>query len=705
MASKKMTTRDRRTVYKVGDATAITLARVLPGREKAIASMICKSFPDSLVFKVFGEADFAIVQRFKDQPIPAKLRDEYRDEGVIDMQTVTCFSWDGLDMPSPMELAELPATAISFLKVNRVFMNQKGIRGEHLILQAIKSQVDRSIENIHVNIFGTLGWFEMIFMIHGKRMSDVIELANVLRHTVIVTAQETRPCFETTTTFPAVPCINGKIPPGINLGENVSIQTRISCHSWADPNVRSLLQKYLGTPAYVAGTDDYIVKMSRRSLSKYVERLWIFREAVGGKVYRTQTSFLSKGKESIEDLPPVTVPPVDRINIDLDHPRLVQLSKNNPTVHQMFVDIYAMLNSILMDVQRSSAISDLLPFARALLDELLQPEPSPALDYASSPRTLGQQLEMLLFAIRQRCIGIEAYDIRLSSGASYLGGAGGIQRILAALFPIPYTLMKRLNKEWSGFTISGFAQSYHSYLGGVINMPIETLSRPELWFGLFHEMGHEYSSQIDLLNNISLKKALTEGGVYSQRQFYQVDEFYSEIFACIFGFNGDFDECLKLTWGYLITLPEIDQTIRVYLLRFLMVYIFIVEMQTSKYVSKEHELLQLAKELRAKLKRYVPELVEIDDNTLRDISAEACKLRLILDLIRDQMPEIHTPPPAIRIRYKELAEGRVMINIGDPVYFIQNICRRFQKLSYRQAVAIILSLWNAQTEAGSNKPR
>ncbi|MFC1920036.1 hypothetical protein ACFLWX_04525 [Chloroflexota bacterium] len=225
-------------------------------------------------------------------------------------------------------------------------------------------------------------------------------------------------------------------------------------------------------------------------------------------------------------------------------------------------------------------------------------------------------------------------------------------------------------------------------------MPTETIYYPDRWFGVFHEMGHEHSSQLDLLHNLKIRKALSDAGLYSNASLEEASEVYSEIFACIYGFEGDFDRCLEKTWKYLNKMDDIQERLHFLFLRFLMTYIFMLEDGTTRYIHNGNEIQQVCREFREKLKDCAGSSVWVEDEDLRKISLSAKKLRMVLDAIGKLIPEQRYKKTKEDFNYAAFTKGRVLLEIGDPAIFLEKAAPK--PLYFRQALAIILSLWNKQ---------
>jgi len=668
----------------------------MPGKEKGVISQLYDEFDNVIVSKVFGDKDLCMIQQFDNWPEYPRLGEEYREKGVFAVQSCALFGWEPLNRVD-ISLETYPAIGICFLKANSQFLQMRGLQGEHMILAAIQNFIQQVRVPVKARVFGTLGWFETVLVINGKDMSNVLLFANRIRRAVIKMKEGPElPCFETTVTVPAVACQDSGEPFRTMSGPDVNLQTRVSCYSWADAAIKKSLEKYLGEPSYAAGTDDFIVQNTWQSLSEYISKLWDFRKAASGKVYGTYTTFLLGTSENDGELTEVKMPSENIIKYDLQHPRFEKLDKENRTIQQMFTTTYSKLNDILMNVQRSSAIADLRSFADKLLQNIIEPDNDTAVDYIDNPHRLAQQLEMLKFGIEQRCVGMEVGGVEKIHESSHVGDSVGNQRVIAALSSIPIFVMDQLDTKWQGFILYGFAQTYHRFMDGVINVPAEAVSNPNLWFGVFHELGHEYSTKINLMDNVELKAIIAESELEFRSSLEKMSEVYSEIFGCLYGFRGNFSAYLKSTWQYLGALPEADVRFESLLLRFVLTYAIILEDKGNPRISRLGDFTRIAHRLKVKLAEYFPEKQTISNDLIKSLCEEAVKLRPALDIILGLVPEMRHTKLGYARYASEVRKGKVCLEFVDPIAFLYETANVRSELSYSGALSIILSLWNFQ---------
>lgn len=677
--------------YQVGKATTITLMRTAPGQEKDVLTQLCADFAGATIYKVFGDSDFAVIQQFPNQPVPMALSNSYRDKGVSYISTLSAFSWDGLDSLPFEGLKDYPVVGISLLKLNNIFVNRFGIRGDLSVLQEIKKQI-HSQNDIRAGVFGTLGWFELMLLICGQQMEDVLKFTSGLRRAVAISDDGIKfklPCFQTTTTIPAILCEKGEVKADVQTGNGINLELRASCYSWSDSKVEKILEKEFKKPHYVVGTDDFVIdSFQMNSLSEYVNKLWSLRFRAKDMIYRTHTSLILANTDGLNSaISNKTERPL-LIDVDLEHIALKSLQNSSPTLFNEFADTFSSLNDILSTVDRSDAVLDLTASAKEFINSLV---PS---DVHLDLPIIGKYLEVLRYGMQQRYIGTGTLNYIWPVMASHVGGNGGIQRILTAASTVPSGMLNNFDKKWDGFVVVGFTDDYHRFYGGIINLPTEVLNSPNQWFGLFHEVGHEYATQIDLMNDPAIREALADADLYSEEQILEISEVYAEIFAYLFGFGGDFDSCLKSTWQYLSTIEKVKKNPESFFLRFLMTYIFSLEENSDIYVGKIKDIEKLARKLKQKLSDYSGIVNLLDDTNIQDVSSTVFALRVVLDLIRERLPNKRLNMASFDQNYSKLYEGKVLINLEEPISFLKDFAISRQEYSFRSVIAAILTLWN-----------
>ena len=144
---------------------------------------------------------------------------------------------------------------------------------------------------------------------------------------------------------------------------------------------------------------------------------------------------------------------------------------------------------------------------------------------------------------------------------------GGIQRAILAIEAIPLFTLTRLTGEWSGFCSYGYSHRFYRAEGGIINTPDEYRVSPMMWWGIFHELGHEYYVHVptDMLADVEdiidamaeeVHKVAASSGLRTQKgaylDFYTsfCEEIFAELFGFFYGFQRNWDLYVEKLWRY-----------------------------------------------------------------------------------------------------------------------------------------------------------
>lgn len=153
---------------------------------------------------------------------------------------------------------------------------------------------------------------------------------------------------------------------------------------------------------------------------------------------------------------------------------------------------------------------------------------------------------------------------------------GSIQRAILALESIPLFVFTELSVQWQGFCSYGYEHRFYRTEGGVINTPSEYRVRPEMWWGVFHELGHEAFVEMLPEKIVSWADQVVEAmaeqsynqnisyGIELSKETYTYDytdlcgEIFAELFGFYYGFNCDWDLYLEKVWRYFANEFPID---------------------------------------------------------------------------------------------------------------------------------------------------
>ncbi|MCJ7431059.1 hypothetical protein MUO83_07620 [Candidatus Bathyarchaeota archaeon] len=144
---------------------------------------------------------------------------------------------------------------------------------------------------------------------------------------------------------------------------------------------------------------------------------------------------------------------------------------------------------------------------------------------------------------------------------------GSIQRAILALESLPLYVLGKMKKRWSGFCTYGYTHKFYSAEGGIVTTPDDYRLAPEMWWGMFHELGHEFFKYLphDLLSDTELIvektasevfKTTSSSGLTISLKSYEESytrfchEIFAELFGYYFGFHSSWNLYLQKFWQY-----------------------------------------------------------------------------------------------------------------------------------------------------------
>jgi hypothetical protein len=326
---------------------------------------------------------------------------------------------------------------------------------------------------------------------------------------------------------------------------------------------------------------------------------------------------------------------------------------------------------------------------------------------------------------------------------------GGIHRAVWAVEALIDGLFQQAGDDWTGFAVFGVSPDYLRSHLGIVSVPLRMILSPGLWWGVFHEAGHEfYYRRMRAASGPALERLLAEVvGDYSDDQIAgqyidnQVWEAVSDIFDYEFGFLCDWVLYRDTVIDYLIRFilarrprdvepakypPEftfVGEQLLGYLSRLLCVYI-----RHSK-VADDVEVGEVARRFKTEvvtpIKSLFRELLrsdaEADVDRLDHLLSDHRLERRFLDsglsrLVRSQEGReflgkvLPQPPDPEAIRDSKEAARQIMLGniptgpVQCPQVLICEACRlargdgrqdeAAKPPSYASRVATILVLWN-----------
>jgi hypothetical protein len=287
----------------------------------------------------------------------------------------------------------------------------------------------------------------------------------------------------------------------------------------------------------------------------------------------------------------------------------------------LLLQIHVANRAALNDPLNSHHVQPLQPFYQNLIDELQLPDS----DLTKYPTFLGQQLELLLFAIQQRVEG--SHNLIRRSGGSFMTYQGGWQRVLEAYDQVTLQMLSAAGQRWSGFVVIGFSPDFRRFHGGVLNVPRDAINPHQAW-GLFHEIGHEWGDLVDITREPAIAEVLKTLQVPDLAELTW--EIGAEAFAWLHGFGfSSWELCRELTWRYLSRMHQVTTAPSPYIVRWLALLLLRQSLMGSRYADLE----DFERDARA-FRRDIERRVTISEDQFAVCLSLAWALRAILPALR-----------------------------------------------------------------------
>ena len=441
-------------------AVLLRFFRVGAGAEKkALEHLSKRPSESSIVCKMFGSADFAVMETGKDW---SSNDDPLSDDGgnfeALDVMPLRCFSWKGHFDWSTLRVEAQQFVAFAFIKIRETDIAQLGLGAELRIYERAKKLVESHV-GVTVHCLSTVGWYEVLLIVTGSALKKIEEFVLDLRSRG-EGGEERFPEIDSTTTIVGVRC-DATIASGASL-EGVELALHVSCRPDADEIVYSDLTKRFPNSDIVwsFGVNDFVVRIREEvDAASYVDRLWDFRNKHQDWIFRTLTLIGGPpdgGPKSAPREPGARVVPKLRFAIPTraDH-RIEDLSKQDSALGAMTISAFAMLKNYSQDPSISQAFADLLPYAERLRSALVRGDSVPALDPLHDLNFLGVALDLLSFGIHQRAVGTGVFWEREVATYPYPNRFGGLHRILTSIAAIPTAMLEHCHASPVGFYCRG----------------------------------------------------------------------------------------------------------------------------------------------------------------------------------------------------------------------------------------------------------
>lgn len=713
-------------ISHIGEQSAeVLLFEIRPGSEASVASAVSRQLLAAkcthVLYKVLGSYDLmAVVGHAGDAEMPTMMG----IPGVLRVERMPCFEWvddSGTGSTCALDFKRLdqPLVALTLLKLKPEVAAMDGASVERPLVEALSGFVSESSDGTSSVLLGGLGWSEVVLLTLGHSFSKVLGAVSGMTSTLVAAQKDgelggvERLTLKSHTTL----AVNRSIPSKRDyqlLKERVGGRSRlqlelhIARYPEFDKSVRRYVQDHeLGIPREVFGAYDIAVTMGPGQLGECIAKIVAFREALGDQLIATATEITRRdvGRVALAR----TEPPQPRA-LPTDSPLpsveiLQSAARVYPGLEALVLNLFATQRNFSSDPLLQEAVADLAPFVGWF--EQLLPR---AIEQPEYREDLERALDMYSMGVQQRVAGTLTALGEIQFAPSIF--RGGIHRVIAAASVVPRVLLAEAHIEWTGFIVFGAARAYRQDVGGVINLSTEVLYRPEEWWGLFHEVGHNYwyntpvfqpGGEVSEFAHMQLGEDSADD---MKHLSWIVWEALADIYDFVVGFDQDERLYLSTIWRYLTSQSYDFADLLYYFTRSLCVHMYAQIYASGEDVGRASTEFDLHCESEALGELLAESLAESDPHMVERVVTEAATLLMkawpfIVELAHsylegDGLIGAH-PGRLDHGVLDDLMAGRIPDGPVDPIVMIRTLAAQ-GPLSYQARMAAIVALHELSVE-------
>lgn len=563
-----------RTLHLSDNIFEILLLQVVPGKENSVINQLRKDLPSGALFYLgFGRYDVVVVlKRSKFSLVSTYQTGDYQD--IADCFPVCGIQWvkEGLEPPS--NKGKSAFFGLTMIKLNP-HCEQCTDHGPVEVEMELASELMESLNN---PVCCNLGNYECVCLVEADSLTALSTKVASIEKKLLEKGQSSLDI----TTIPAVNAdligASGKFT--LPLYENLAEQAEISVFLSLGVGISDGLLEYVNDnkafeackvkliPTY--GYHDAVLKCSG-PLGNILNGTMLMREkhrefginSTFTKIFQSDFGErISTGEEMFaqeEDM--LSTKPFEYQSIReavLHFGKLISTSKKDFLTSDLFRDHTKLLESAL-------ELTDKIKHAHNKKEMI---------EYRVKLAEYDSFVDCMRQSFSQRFAGLAPGNLLAHKSLS-LEPHGAIQRAILAIEAIPLFILVRLTGEWAGFCSYGYSHKFYRSEGGIINTPDEFRVSPVMWWGVFHELGHEYYTQmpIEILADVEdivdamAKDVHMISASYGFRtrqssylDFYTgfCEEIFAELFGFFYGFHCNWNLYREKLWRYLAKEFSID---------------------------------------------------------------------------------------------------------------------------------------------------
>ncbi len=535
----------------------LLLLQVTPGREELVVSSLSKLSQNLTFYLGLGRYDLVVLR----QSPSVSLFEEYdalQLSGITDCFPVCGVEWKTASTIEPVPFRKSPFLGVCMLKLDPRASVWRSIGP----LAEEMSLVSKILTSLDIKVCCNLSNYELVFLIEVKKISELAHILGKIKESLVENGKSI--VLDITT----IPCIKVEYLDGkliyneSDLQEQASVDVFLSLNVGLNDRLLKIVNSSFPSCAVkkesIYGFHDVILSVDG-PLDKIVKGIMSLRREHNECGLHSTFTMLAHNGNTLsscvleqQSYEPETISLIqDDLSEDVYHfNQLINTCKQDFLTTNLFRSHKEMLDSalsLIADLQRKRESKDMLKY-RELLER-----------YDSLTDILRQSFS-------QRFAGLAPGNL-LAHKSLGLEPHGSIQRAILALESIPLFVSKKLSHKWSGLCTYGYSHRFYNTAAGVFNVPDQYRASPNMWWGIFHEIGHEMvrylptdvrSKVMTIIDEMAAKafsaekRSNKEERLRTHKAGYVLfaGEIFAELFGFYHGFHGDWELYKQKVWRY-----------------------------------------------------------------------------------------------------------------------------------------------------------
>lgn len=753
------------------------LLQVSPGWERWVADRYMGlegSLPRCHAYYALGASDLCILSFGRDLAIDFSRLSLLAH--VRNVNHFMAFGWEQYSAPESALDWSAPLAMVGFLKVSPELILAHGVAAEWAMMEAVIGHASAYglDSKRQFSVMGGLGWSRLVYVALGDNLGQLhafsesvladirdrtgrpafcrgqstagvaLEVMDALRTEAFAEYRDKRGSWHLFDDSPAdveLPPLAGEARPRASGHEYLPIRGTVvpvitlTCESGHEQQVAEHLHRTLdlvGLRAEIVSlNEEHRLTAALRTPGTRAEetstRLAMkalavlaapYQEKVGLLSTATRFHFpISRTARRSKTIPLEPLPDVPDWSTRFDVTRLSALLAQHGLPAQLgrwLSEMCFAYNAVIRRRELFTAFADMRDFVRSQLETAANQE---WLDDPGQYIELFENLSQIFgTGFPQRAKGIyfsnEVEPVPLVSGSA--------ERIIHACDFLCRDVLRAAGKKpWTGFAFFGNTINWQRGYAGTMNLPVQHLLLPERWHGILHEIGHEYTSFYDQLEEAhsqelqALDSYLSDLGVVDEKIEAVRTKILWEIVADIFdyrcGFGEDWELLGKTVWHFLATFPRTKDELEAYVVRHFFVYMYafgedplLGDDPITAFAAYREQIACWVDEVDPAIRHRLDWEARLSNPELPGYYPR------LKDWLRRIRPALDALPgrESVRDHWEALSQGKVLRDGFRSQDVVLSLWRRRDQIessaetAFRARMAAIVSLWDSEMRKG-----